>query len=252
MVKPEFKITKPHYWNNLKFCEKIKYYSQHLNQHYSQYVDKLIVKDIIKELCQDKIKTAKVRKIMRDYQDISLDDIKENCIIKTSHASGWNIPIITDSDRDINAIIAKLKTFNRQFTYANQIQYSYLQPKFYIEELIDDKYKGKNGQAIVYMIRCIYGQPVTISYKLGNQQNTYNTEWKLIMKPDLEEYPEPKNLNLMLEIARLLSDPFEFVRIDFHIDVNDDIYFSEYTFTPNAGAPVFTEELEYSLGSSWI
>lgn len=252
MVKSEFKILKPDNWNTLKFCQKIKYYSTQLNRHFSPYVDKLVVKNMICDITQGRLKTAPIRKIMRSYDDLTVSDILANCIIKTSHASGWNVPILRDEDRNIKNIIGILSIFDRKFLIHNELQYSFLEPRFYIEELIEDKYKGKDGKAIVYMIRCIYGQPITVSYKYGNKQNTYNTSWKLLMEPELEEYPEPKNLKLMLETARILSDPFEFVRIDFHIDVNDDIYFSEFTFTPNAGGQVFTDELEYSLGSSWI
>ena len=56
----------------------------------------------------------------------------------------------------------------------------------------------------------------------------------------------------MIEYAEKLSQNFEFVRMDFHIDKNDDIYFSEFTFTPNAGTRVFTDEWEISLGKDWI
>ena len=60
-----------------------------------------------------------------------------------------------------------------------------------------------------------------------------------------------EKLDLMLKLAKKLSKPFEFVRIDFYIGENDLIYFSEFTFTPNAGKQVFTKDVEYMLGKLW-
>jgi hypothetical protein len=40
------------------------------------------------------------------------------------------------------------------------------------------------------------------------------------------------------------------VRLDYFI-TTEGIYFSEFTFVPNAGLPVFPEEMEYSLGKLW-
>ena len=55
----------------------------------------------------------------------------------------------------------------------------------------------------------------------------------------------------MLKLAKKLSKPFEFVRIDFYIGENDLIYFSEFTFTPAAGYQVFDLETEMYQGSLW-
>ena len=42
------------------------------------------------------------------------------------------------------------------------------------------------------------------------------------------------NKNLVLEYAEILASGFKFVRIDF-FEVNDQLYFGEYTFTPHSG-----------------
>ena len=53
-------------------------------------------------------------------------------------------------------------------------------------------------------------------------------------------------------ISKILSKEFEFVRVDFYLDKNDNIYFSEFTFTPAAGEQVFPTELEIELSKKWI
>lgn len=247
-IPPEFRVRKPKGWYNLKFCEKIYYYATQLDHNYAKYVDKIEAKKLVKELVN--IKLAPVRKYMKNYDDLCYEDIREKCIIKTSHASGWNV--VVNDEKDMSKIIKKLEAFNRRFVHPHEKQYSYIEPRFYIEEIIDDKYFGKNGNALVYMIRCIYGKAICVNIKLDQKQNYYDLNWKPFYIQELPNYDKPKNLDLMIQYAEKLSSNFEFVRIDFHIDVNDDIYFSEFTFTPNAGTQVFTDELEIILGKDWI
>jgi len=249
-IPNEFRVRKPKGWFNLKFCEKIYYYASQLDHNYAKYVDKIEAKNIVKGLVGDDIKLAPVRKYMKNYDDLCYEDIQENCIIKTSHASGWNV--VVNDKKDVSDIIKKLETFNRRFIHPHEKQYSYIEPRFYIEEIIDDKYFGKNGNAIVYMIRCIYGKPICVNIKLDQKQNYYDLNWEPFYIQELPDYDKPKNLDLMIQLAEKLSSKFEFVRIDFYIDSNDDIYFSEFTFTPNAGSQVFTDDLEMSLAKDWI
>ena len=68
-------------------------------------------------------------------------------------------------------------------------------------------------------------------------------------KLDLEEgncetdgtLKKPKNLDLMVELARKLSRKIPFVRIDFY-ENDSRIYFSEITFYPNSGFEKFKPE----------
>jgi hypothetical protein len=55
----------------------------------------------------------------------------------------------------------------------------------------------------------------------------------------------------MLKMSKKLAENFKFVRIDFFYDSEDKIYFSEFTFTPKAGKPVFPLHLEIDYGSKW-
>lgn len=48
------------------------------------------------------------------------------------------------------------------------------------------------------------------------------------------DIPKPKYLERMLEIARTLSAPFPFVRVDLY-EIKDKIFFGEMTFSANMG-----------------
>jgi len=39
--------------------------------------------------------------------------------------------------------------------------------------------------------------------------------------------------------------------MDFYINNEDKIYFSEYTFTPSNGVKVLSHDLEFILGKNW-
>ena len=60
---------------------------------------------------------------------------------------------------------------------------------------------------------------------------------------------KPKNLNLMIEYAKKLSDEFVFVRVDLY-DINGTIYLSEMTFSPSDNNMKYkNEEQRIYLGS---
>lgn len=246
MVYPEFKLTKPSHWNRLAMYEKIGYYGKYLNEHYSKYVDKIQAKQIVKEVCGDEIKTANILKILNHPRDLTKHDLVDHTMIKSAHGSGWNI-VISDAHaiKNINRIYNKLNDWNKIYSITEK-QYTFLKPTFFIEESIDDKYYGKNGNAVVYMVRCVHGKAITISTNLKHLHKmcNYDINWNIFYRNEIPHIAKPVHFDKMIKYAELLSAPFEFVRVDFYVDKNDDIYFSEFTFTPKAGMICYSQEVE--------
>lgn len=246
----KFGFVKPKNWTNLPFNEKIRYYGKILNSDYAPYVDKLEAKKIVKEMCGEEVETAKVIKILNSPSDLLQEDLNINHIIKGAHASKFNVNIkeSTKLDETIN----KLEEWNIQYYPLIEKQYSYLTPRFFIEEKVDDFYTGKSGDAVTFMIRCIYGKPVSIGIWYQGMMNNHYLDWKPIQTEIPFKIPKPVVMPRMLELASKLSAPFEFVRIDFYISKDSKIYFSEFTFTPQRGARVFPKLVEKELGMTWI
>jgi hypothetical protein len=246
-------MKKPNNWNDLMCCEKINIYKSFLNKEHSEYTDKLFAKKLVNDVCGDKIKVAKVIKVLKSYDDLDQNDLDPKYIIKSTHGSGWNINI--KENTDINTCKRLLKSWNKCYSQTEK-QYTYLQPAFFIEEKINDKILGNTGEAIVYMIRCVRGNPISIGIKHGSYMNNYDINWNPIdsyaqkIPIDLLLNENASKFSDMLHYASILSKPFEFVRMDFYLS-EKDIYFSEFTFTPNAGKQVFTKEVEYMLGKLW-
>lgn len=261
--------NKPLNWNNLALYEKIQFTKNKFGKNYSSYVDKIEAKNIVKNLCGDKIKIPVVKKIFQNYKDITQDDLHHTFIIKGAHSCGANIVLFPEPEPyDIPRLHRVLEEkFNKKYTLGGESQYDYLEPKFFTELKIHDKQFGMNGNAITYMIRCIHGIPYTLTIldkKNGYQEYyLYNID-KTIKEIDMKNSdikpigfnydlmrPDKNELKKMYDLASILSTQFEFVRIDFYISKNSDIYFSEFTFTPNAGGRVYDLELEIMLGKLW-
>lgn len=242
-------IRKPSNWNSLPFCAKIEYYGTQLDESYAPYVDKLEAKRIVKTICPS-LNVANVIRVLESPDDISEADFCADHILKSSHGSGWNI--LLDPSLEVSQVRQQLHAWNQVFS-TTQKQYSFLKPRFFIEERVNDFYTGSSGKAAVFMFRCIRGVPVSVGVRLihgDTRQNSYTPSFQL-MEPPMFAFEKPSAWKDMLQYAKNLSQPFEFVRVDFYLNKQNKVYFSEFTFTPANGYPVYSMQLEHQLGRHW-
>ena len=225
---------------------KITYYRTQLDERFAPYVDKLQAKRIVKETGVD-CQLAKVIRILMDPDDFDESDIQPQHMVKAAHGCGWNINMTAETT--VKAVRKSLREWNRPYNWTDEKQYNFIKPRFFIEEKID---VAAEGAALVYMFRCVHGNPITIGVKspLSNEQNSYDTAWNPLLPVKLQ-VEKPRRLDDMLQVAAQLAAPFEFVRIDLYYE-NDVIYFSEYTFTPSGGHRVFPMALEERYGALWL
>ncbi len=245
-------IPKPSNWSNLALYEKIGVYAQNLTKEHSKYIDKLEAKALVKEMLGERIEVAKVIRVLENWKDVKQEDFNCNHIIKSSHASGWNICI--DKTTRVSNVQIQLCRWNKQYKPTEEKQYSFLTPRFFIEEKIKDSVLTDDENCIVYMFRYIHGRLISVAAGVGHNHlcNHYDNDWNLILAPEIPfDIPKPKRLYDMIQMSELLANGFEFVRIDFFIDKKDKIYFSEFTLTPKAGKPVFPLHLEEEYGKLW-
>lgn len=241
-----FSFSKPLDWSDMPFFSKIAYYKTKLDERFAPYVDKIEAKKIVQASAED-ICIPKIVRILNGPNDFKKNDINPNHMVKAAHGSGWNINMADQTnDQDV---LKSLRQWNIKFDWLGEKQYMHIKPRFFIEEKIDGP---AGGCALVYMFRCIHGQPITIGVKCvkQNMQNSYDIDWNPILPVTLEGIEKPAHLDKMLKLASKLAKPFEFVRIDFYY-VDETIYFSEYTFTPAGGKQIFPLELEMKYGKLW-
>ena len=84
----------------------------------------------------------------------------------------------------------------------------------------------------------------------------YDLDWNLMpfYRTDyhrLGRIPKPTHLNQMIDIARELSKGVPFVRIDL-FEVNDQVYFSEFTLCPASGFMPFVPKEYDAIVGEWL
>jgi len=242
-----FCFEKPNNWSELPLYKKLSYYKLILNENYAIYVDKLEVKIVVKNILKDEIKVANVIRILKDDKDFSEMDKNSNHVLKSTHGSGWNI--IDLKNTDTNRILSMLKYWNRTYDIYNEPHYSYVKPRFFIEEKLHDVFGG--DYLSTFMFRCTHGKVFTFSISKNKKINNFDNDGNPTKKLEHDFFIDDNLREKMKCFAEILSKPFEFVRIDFFIDNNKDIYFSEFTFTPLACDKYYSDELELKLGKLW-
>jgi hypothetical protein len=245
-----FSFPKPPTWSFMPLFEKISYYKTQLDHRYAPYVDKLEAKRLVEMMCP-KVRHAHVIRILKDSNDICETDICPDHILKATHGCGWNV--LLSKAPPIPELKTLLADWSAPYVGSGEKQYAHIPPRFFIEEIIDDAYTGKSGLARVFMVRCIHGKPVSVGVRQGNGntiQNTYTPAFVQVGRLHFA-LEKPTQWEAMMEYASILSKPFEFVRVDFYIGRDGEIYFSEFTFTPAGGNRVFPMTMEHALGRLW-
>lgn len=184
-----------------------------------------------------------------NFDDIDFDKLPDRFVLKCNHGCAYNIIVKDKSKFDIEKARKKVdKWMKENYAYRKglQMQYRDIPPKITAEEYIEDSNKELND----YKILCFNGKPEFIWIDQGRfgdrTENIYNMKWELqpflLTYPNSKaEVPPPQNFEKMIEIAKVLSEGFAQVRVDFY-NVDGKIYFGEMTFTSCNGIDKFIPE----------
>ena len=252
--------------NPILFTEKLQCYKLfYSHPDMRRCVDKYEFKSYVKEKIGNGY-TAPLIKVYNSPDEVNLAAIKENkyVIKSTLQSDGIFIVPVHDSTKiDINGIESEIKT--KWFDTRNLLTNSYCsayygaKPRVIIEQFIEEF----SGAANDYKVFCFHGEPAFFyvaedHFKNGENNfiypiTFYNLDWipmdvtygKHTRNPNI---PEPKHKVEMIELAKKLSQPFPFVRVDF-FDTKESIYVAELTFYPGGGVtPYFPESFNRKMG----
>lgn len=215
---------------------------------YAPYADKILVREYVasKGLSHTLPQTYGV---WANAEEINFDVLPNKFALKTNHGCGNHIICHKKELLDINNAIKKLnKTLNKTYSITEP-HYKHITPRIFAEELIDD---GKGELPTDYKFMCVNGEPKCILICSERGENTlplkcvYSIDWihlKWVQNDGQNvNIPKPKHLGEMIEIARILSSDFDFVRVDLY-DCPDKVVFGELTFSPAEGIlSTFTKE----------
>ena len=243
----DFTFPKPLIWQTLPLYKKVEIYGTFLNQKHAKYVDKLQVKPFVLKLTHNKIKVANVIRELKSNVDIRSSDINPDHLLKAAHGSNWLLDF--KEIQDLSTIKTALNSWNQIYSQTEN-QYKYLRPRFFIEEKINCKYSGKSGKAYDIKVHCIRGEPQFMLLRNDkHQRNYFDTNWEPVMPLEFP-FACPENFSEIMDMCKILSKPFEYVRVDLYMG-KDGIYFSEYTFTPHGGKQRLSDAVEIYYGSKW-
>ena len=191
-------------------------------------------KKLGKDICN------KIIKIYNKTDEIKLNELPEQFVLKANHGSGFNI--IVENKKEMNFNYAKYmlnywmsRDFGRQL---KEFHYSFIKRKIFSEEYI-----GKNLKN--YKFLCYNGQPkyvyISVYIEGYKYRNFYDMNWKFLNFSCLSK-PHPtyifersKFFELMKEYSKKLSSDFKFVRVDLY-ELENEVRLGELTFTPMSGA----------------
>lgn len=254
--------TKLNLKNPVTFDEKLNYLKLYVNVKnplVTICADKVAVRDYVKEKGCEKI-LNEVIGIYDRVEDIEWEKLPNKFVIKCNHGSGFNIICKDKQQLDIESCKRKLNKWLKinYGKYTTEIHYSKIKPKIIIEKFIESTSKTGLDD---YRIFCYNGIPkyikVTPEVEETAYYNFYDLNWNKMnfVKKEYEskyEIKKPKNLQKMLKYAEILSENFQFVRVDLY-NVDGKIYFAELTFTPTGGCcNKFTKEGALALGEDII
>jgi len=230
--------------NPILFTEKVQWLKIYDSSFLKTFcTDKITVHDYVKEKIGKDI-CVPILKIYDKPEEIKLDELPNQFVIKCNHACQMNI-IVKDKN-NFNLSLAK-QTLNKWLKedYSQNIGYE-LHYKNIPHRILVEEYKENQGHSdlIDYKFYCFNGNPifcqVITDRHSGEKISHYDMDWNYRPEYDwinfssVSNLQKPKHYSKMIEYAKILSKDFKLVRVDFY-EIDDKIYLGELTFTPMAG-----------------
>jgi hypothetical protein len=221
--------------------------------------DKYLVRSYVK----DKVGEQYLAPLYGVYESVDeliphLSDFPDKYILKATHGCRWNV-VVTDSSSPSENDLNNLRNWLSKNYYDAGREWCYknIRPRIICEKLIEPV--NPEFGLVEYRILCFHGEPVFVLVILDHfgerYRNFYDLSWRQVpIEIDYSgsgqlsvKLSKPRNLDLMIEMARKLCEGFSFVRVDMYSERK--VLFGEMTFYPGCGFIIFNpEELDTIFG----
>ena len=217
---------------------------------YTMMVDKYEVKKYVAERIGEQhiIPTLGV---WDRFDDIDFDKLPNQFVLKCTHDSGGLVICRDKSTLNFDAAKEKIESSlkSNYFWGGREWPYKNVKPRIIAEQYMQD---GVREDLPVYKFFCFDGEPKIIQVIQNDKQSNesidyFDTQWQMLeLKQNFPNsgtpIKKPESLDILLNLVRrLASVKKSFIRVDLY-EVNDIIYFSEYTFFSDNGLTKFTPE----------
>lgn len=233
--------------NPIYYPEKINWIKRYLEDElYQKCTDKYTVREYVTQKGLGFL-LNELYAVYDSVEEIDFDQLPDAFVLRANHGCGWNILCPDKSKLDIIQTKKKMSKWMKKNYYYVQGErwYKNIKPRIVCERFLRDH---TTNDLKDYKIFCFHGVPHVIQVDIGryvnHMRNYYDTNWNLRdvyceHDIDTQGVKRPKELDKMLEYARILSEGFIHVRVDFYV-VNEVIIFGEMTFAPGSGVVPFT------------
>lgn len=194
-------------------------------------------------------------------EDIPFNELPLKFVIKTNHGCGYVIIVSDRSNLDQRMVKRQLRkwlatNFAEDTFLGIAWAYKHITPTIIIEQFV-----GINTTAPVdYKFYCFSNtvEFVTVHYDRFKQHKTRSFDRSFHpydFRYDFDQWEGechcPANFGHMVKIAEILSEGFDFIRVDLY-SVNNKVYFSELTPYPGGVSTQFLPlSRDYILGQIW-
>jgi hypothetical protein len=213
---------------------------------YSDICDKVEVRKYVSEKIGDKY-LIPIIAVFNSVNEIEWDKLPKQFVLKCTHDSGTTVVCTDKATLDIEEskrfLARRMKKnyfyLHREYCYKN------IKPRVVCEEYISENGTTPND----YKFFCFHGVVQLIQV----DTDRFTDHGRLTLLPNFEPAPfhidrqylrpdlsikkaveKPANFEEMMELSRILSKGFKFIRVDLY-SVGSAIYFGELTFYQNAG-----------------
>lgn len=252
----------PNFKNPKTFNEKLQWLKLYDHRpEYIRMVDKYEAKKYAAEIIGDEYIIPTLG-VWDKAENIDFDSLPNQFVLKATHDSGRVIICKDKSKLDVKKAIDEMRlSLSRNFyAVTREWPYKNVKPRIIAEKYLQDI----NGDDLKdYKVHNFNGVPRIILVcqnrfkETGLTEDFYSQQWKHldISRPGHPnskiETPRPQELDMMLELSKMLAKGTSFMRTDFYT-INHHVYFGEITLYPASGTvPFIPDEVDYLLGS-WI
>ncbi|WP_036829217.1 ATP-grasp fold amidoligase family protein, partial [Photobacterium sanctipauli] len=200
----------------------------------------------------------------KDFNEINLNEIPNQCVMKGTHGSGMNHLVFDSTTMNWDIVrddFRRWLKFN-QFYHSREWQYKNVPPGIIVEEMLLDESGKVPSDIKIHCFRQCDGSLTQIIQldvdRFGShKQNYYDEQWNLLdlsfsnnnfnVKGGEKGVAPPDNLEELLSLSRKLSEDFPYVRVDL-FTINNKVFFGELTFHHQSGLTKPSGDWDNKLG----
>lgn len=256
----ELDLDNPQTYNEKLQWLKLYYHDEKFITMVDKYLSKQYVADLIGEEY-----VVPLYGVWDSFDEIDFDSLPEQFVLKTTHDCGG--VVVCKNKGEFNKVEAKRfiekHLAHEYFYHCREWPYKYVKPRIIAEKFMKDSKDQSEEGLTDYKFFCFGGEPkamfiATDRAKAGVETKFDFFDMEFNYLPFTNGHPnserkieKPEKFELMIELARKLSQGIPHVRVDFY-ESEGNIYFGELTLFHWGGFVPFEPKEWDKIFGDWL